>query len=48
MAYKAERDAELALLLHPAQSPDLNPIEPIWQIIKQRLRGKTWTTGSRF
>lgn len=25
-------------LKHPAQSPDLNPIESIWNIIKQRLR----------
>jgi hypothetical protein len=25
-------------LKHPAQSPDLNPIEAIWNIIKQRLR----------
>lgn len=25
-------------LVHPAQSPDINPIEGIWSIIKQRLR----------
>ena len=25
-------------LKHPPQSPDLNPIEGIWNIIKQRLR----------
>lgn len=25
-------------LKHPVQSPDLNPIEDIWNIIKQRLR----------
>ncbi|KUJ16107.1 uncharacterized protein LY89DRAFT_587503, partial [Mollisia scopiformis] len=25
-------------LVHPAQSPNLNPIEAIWSIIKQRLR----------
>jgi hypothetical protein len=25
-------------LVYPAQSPDLNPIEAIWCIIKQRLR----------
>jgi hypothetical protein len=28
----------LVNIKHPAQSPDLNPIEGIWNIIKQRLR----------
>ena len=37
-------NANLELLLHPAQSPDLNPIEGIWEIIKQRLRGGRWAT----
>lgn len=31
-------------LKHPAQSPDLNPIEGIWNIIKQRLRYKRFDT----
>jgi hypothetical protein len=31
-------------LSHPAQSPDLNPIEAIWSIIKQRLRNRIFDT----
>jgi hypothetical protein len=31
-------------LKHPAQSPDLNPIEGIWNIIKQRLRCRVFYT----
>jgi hypothetical protein len=29
-------------LKHPAQSPDLNPMEGIWNIIKNRLRKKIY------
>lgn len=46
------RDAKLRSHLqnyyHPAQSPDLNPIEAIWAIIKQRLRGGRWKTVAEF
>ena len=40
--------AGLLILIHPAQSPDLNPIEGIWLIIKQRLRGGSWKTVAEF
>ena len=43
-----KRAADLWIPVYPAQSPDLNPIEAIWQIIKQRLRGGTWRTVEEF
>ena len=45
---RLKRDADLLILVHPAQSPDLNPIEACWQIMKQRLRGGTWNTVEEF
>lgn len=45
---RVKRDADLKLLVHPAQSPDLNPIESVWEIIKQRLRGGRWQTLAEF
>jgi DDE superfamily endonuclease len=32
----------IIVLVHPAQSPDLNPIEAIWAILKQRIRRRKW------
>jgi transposase len=40
--------SNLQLLTHPAQSPDLNPIEAVWNIMKQRLRGGRWKTAEEF
>ena len=46
--YRMKRAADLWILIHPAQSPDLNPVEACWQIIKQRLRGGSWKTVEEF
>lgn len=40
LAYQLKRENWITNLKHPAQSPDLNPIEAMWNIIKQRLRRK--------
>ena len=32
------------LLKHPPQSPDLNPHQGIWNILKQRVRKRQWHT----
>jgi transposase len=47
-AYRMKKRAGILCEEHPAQSPDLNPIEGIWNIIKQRLRGHTWPNRQAF
>ena len=34
----------LELLSHPPQSPDLNPCEGVWNMLKQRARHRQWRT----
>ena len=47
-AWRLKNASRIWILRHPAQSPDLNPIESIWQIIKSRLRGGRWQSIADF
>lgn len=38
LAHKLKKNNWIENVIYPAQSPNLNPIEGIWNIIKQRLR----------
>jgi hypothetical protein len=42
LAYLLKEQAGIANLIHPPRSPDLNPMEACWNIIKQRIRRRIW------
>jgi hypothetical protein len=46
--WRLKKNADLLILVHPPQSPDLNPIEACWLIMKKRLRGRKWSTVAQF
>ena len=42
LAEASRRKNWIPILEHPAQSPDLNPMEGCWNILKQRVRRRRW------
>lgn len=41
------QDREIMLFPHPASSPDMNPIEPIWHVLKDAIRNRPHPPTSR-
>ena len=42
LAHRLRERHGIKTLRHPANSPDFNPQEACWNILKQRIRRKTW------
>ena len=48
VAAKLKKDKNIELLKHPANSPDLNPIEACWNILKQCIKRRFWRNLDEF
>ena len=44
LAQTIRDETGIRLFTHPPQSPDLNPIEGCWYILKERMRKRQWDT----
>ena len=44
LAQITREEVGIHLLVHPAVSPDLNPIEGCWCILKERIKKREWHT----
>ena len=45
---RKEQDGRLQIMEWPAQSPDLNPIEPVWDELDRRVKAKQSTSATQF
>ena len=43
-AQRFKNEHRMETMIHPARSPDLNPIEAIWGILAQRVRKNSYTS----
>jgi transposase len=44
LASRLKKESEIINLAHPPQSPDLNPIEAVWNILKQHIHRRVFHT----
>ena len=44
LARRFKQEHNIELLKHSAQSPDLNPSEGVWNILKPRVRKRQWNS----
>jgi hypothetical protein len=48
LAANLKRKHGIVTHCHPAESPDFDPVEAMWLIIKERLRRRKWTSRDHF
>ena len=45
---RIKRDANIKTIEHPPISPDVNPQEAVWNILKEKVKARIWTTLAEY
>lgn len=45
---RIKRDANIETIEHPPISPDVNPQEAVWNILKEKVKARIWTTLAEY
>lgn len=45
---KTKKEAGVQIIEHPAKSPDVNPQEAVWNILKARVKKRVWGTNEEY